>query len=153
MTSYFPDLNVWLALSDAGNAHSAAAWRWAGTLSGDARLIFSRYTQLGLLRLLTNRAVMAGRTLTIGEAWKVYQQWLDDPRVEFHPEPPGLEEVFRRAMADFDDQPAFKWVGDCYLVAHAVRSGALLVTFDKPLAAFAKRSGHSALVPSRVGLH
>jgi uncharacterized protein len=151
MTSYFLDLNVWLALSDAGNAHSPAAWQWVESLAGDARLIFSRYTQLGLLRLLTNRAVMATQTLTIGQAWKVYRQWLGDHKVEFHPEPPGLEEAFRRAMANFDDRPAFKWVGDCYLVAHAARSGAVLVTFDKPLAAFARKSGHAALVPGSMG--
>jgi predicted nucleic acid-binding protein len=28
MTSFFPDLNVWLALSVASHSHSAAAWRW-----------------------------------------------------------------------------------------------------------------------------
>lgn len=147
MTSFFPDLNVWLALSDPASIHTTAAWTWVGSLPGDARLILARYTQLGLLRLLTNRAVMASQTLTIGQAWKVYGRWLEDPRVEFHPEPSGFDEAFRRATAAFDDQPAFKWVGDCYLVAHAARSGAVLVTFDKALARYATKSGYSAIVP------
>lgn len=153
MISYFPDLNVWLALSDAANVHATAAWKWVETLPDDAKLIFSRYTQLGLLHLLTNPAVMASNTLTIGAAWKIYERWLSDPLVEFHPEPPGLDEVLRRAMSAFDSKPAFKWVGDCYLVAHAVRSGAPLVTFDRPLAIFAKKSGHSAIVPGSIGVH
>ncbi len=153
MTSYFLDLNVWLALSDAANAHAAAAWSWVELLPDDARLIFSRYTQLGLLRLLTNPAVMAANTLTIGAAWKVYQRWLSDPLVEFHPEPSGLDDAFRRALSAFDSKPAFKWVGDCYLLAHAAESGSLLVTFDRPLAAFARKSGYSAIVPTSIGVH
>ena len=94
MTSYFPDLNLWLTLSDAGNAHASAAWKWMESRPDDAKLIFSRYTQLGLLRLLTNPAVMAANTLTIGAAWKVYERWLSDPSVEFHPEPSGLDDAF-----------------------------------------------------------
>jgi hypothetical protein len=49
MTSFFPDLNVWLALSVAGHSHSADAWQWANLLPRETRLIFCRYTQIGLL--------------------------------------------------------------------------------------------------------
>jgi hypothetical protein len=63
MTSFFPDLNVWLALSDAGNFHHSKAWNWLNSLPHDTRLLFSRYTQLGLLRLLTNQSVMENRRL------------------------------------------------------------------------------------------
>jgi hypothetical protein len=66
MTSFFLDLNVWLALSDPAHLHSPDAWGWLNglsgdSLSGDVRLIFSRYTHIGLLRLLTNPAVMGVR--------------------------------------------------------------------------------------------
>jgi hypothetical protein len=54
MTLFFPDLNVWLALSVAGHRHNLEAWSWLNLLPREARLIFSRYTQVGLLRLLTN---------------------------------------------------------------------------------------------------
>ncbi len=47
MTLFFPDLNVWLALSVAGHAQSAA-WNWMDSLHGDDRLILSRFTQIGL---------------------------------------------------------------------------------------------------------
>jgi hypothetical protein len=45
MTSFFPDLNVWLALSVAGHSHSADAWKWANLLPPESKLIFCRYTK------------------------------------------------------------------------------------------------------------
>jgi hypothetical protein len=63
------------------------AWKWLRSLPDDITLIFSRQTQLGLLRLLTNRPAMGEYTLTLGKAWAVYDRWLDDPRVELYPEP------------------------------------------------------------------
>jgi len=33
----FPDLNVWLALSDPGHPHSAAAWNWLNILPESER--------------------------------------------------------------------------------------------------------------------
>ena len=82
MTLFFPDLNVWLALSDTGHTHSTGAWKWMKMLPDDAQLIFSRYTQVGLLRLLTNISIMGDQTLTLRKAWGVYDRWLEDPRVE-----------------------------------------------------------------------
>ena len=67
MTLFFPDLNVWLALSVASHAHCRKAWNWFNLLPDDARLIFSRYTQIGLLRLLTNQAAMGEQTLTLNQ--------------------------------------------------------------------------------------
>ena len=148
MTSFFPDLNVWLALSDAGHQHNTEAWRWLQALPEDGRLIFSRYTQIGLLRLLTNSAVMIQQTLSLEKAWRIYDHWLSDPRVEFFPEPIGMDEAFRRATAPFDTQTASKWVGDCYLAAHAKQTGAILVTFDRALLNFARKEGYRAVSPA-----
>jgi len=110
--------------------------------------VFSRYTQVGLLRLLTNQSVMGGQTLTLKSAWSVYERWLRDPRVEFYPEPRGLDVAFREATAPFDTKPASKWVGDCYLLAYAKQSDAALVTFDQALRAFARKRGCAAIVPA-----
>jgi predicted nucleic acid-binding protein len=101
MTSFFPDLNVWLALSVASHSHSADAWKWANPLPRETRLIFCRYTQIGLLRLLTNQVVMGEQTLTLRKAWSVYDRWLADPRVEFYPEPRGVDAEFREATEPF----------------------------------------------------
>ena len=147
MTSYFPDLNVWVALSDGGHSHNAAAWEWINNLPPDDRLIFSRYTQLGLLRLLTNTAVMGDQTLTLSKAWDVYDRWLADPRVEFYPESPNLEAEFRKATHPFAAKQASKWVGDCWLLAFAEASNAQLVTFDRALHEFARKQGNAAVRP------
>jgi toxin-antitoxin system PIN domain toxin len=139
MTWFFPDVNVWLALSHAANFHNGKAWIWLNLVAPEDRLIFSRYTQLGLLRLLTNQSVMGEQTLTLREAWEVYDHWLEDSRVEFYPEPSGVEGVFREATAPFASKAASKWLGDCYLLAYAKQSHATLATFDKALRHLARK--------------
>jgi uncharacterized protein len=79
-TSYLPDVNVWLALSWANHQHSDAAWDWFSK-HDDHKFFFCRLTQLGLLRLLATSAIMGTDVRTIGEAWKVYDRWLEDSRV------------------------------------------------------------------------
>lgn len=148
MISFFPDLNVWVALSDQSHVHSVQAWEWVHLLPREARLIFSRYTHIGLLRLLTSEAVMGAATLTLEKAWHAYDTWLSDPRVEFYPEPGGLDSAFREAAAPFAAKPASKSVGDCYLLAFSKESQATLVTFDRALLAFARKHGYAAVRPA-----
>jgi predicted nucleic acid-binding protein len=147
MSSFFPDLNVWLALSVAGHSHSADAWQWANLLPREARLIFSRYTHIGLLRLLTNQAVMGDQTLTLRRAWSVYDRWLADPRVEFYPEPRGIDVGFRQSTEPFAARQASKWIGDCWLLASANGIEATLVTFDRALYEHARKQGYSSMIP------
>jgi predicted nucleic acid-binding protein len=91
---------------------------------------------------------MIHQTLTLEKAWKVFQQWLSDSRVELFPEPRGMDEAFRDATAPFDTQPASKWVGDCYLLAYAKQTAAILVTFDRALLNFARKEGYRAISPA-----
>lgn len=147
MTLYFPDVNMWIALSVLSHPHNELAWEWKTLLQSEDRVIFSRYTQLGLLRLLTNNAVMRDQTLTIGKAWTVYDRWLEDPNVEFCPEPLQTEESFRHATDPFASKPASKWVGDCWLLAFAQATHSRLVTFDQALCEFAHRQGYAAVRP------
>jgi hypothetical protein len=147
MTLLFSDLNVWLALSVSGHPHNGVAISWLQQLPNDSTLIFSRYTQLGLLRLLTNTAVMGDETLTLRKAWAVYDRWLQDPRVEFYPEPRNVDAGFRLATGPFASKAATKWVGDCWLLAFAKASQARLVTFDRALHHFAQKQGHRAVIP------
>jgi toxin-antitoxin system PIN domain toxin len=148
MTLFFPDVNVWLALSDVAHLHNSEAWRWFGLLPEDARLIFSRYTQIGLLRLLTNSSVMAGQTMNLQKAWDVYERWLADPRIDLFLEPRGIDEAFRQATAPFDSHAASKWVGDCYLLAFAKQTSAILVTFDRALLNVARKHAYPAISPA-----
>jgi uncharacterized protein len=148
MTLFCIDINAWLALSVDTHAHNEAAWNWWRLLPGDAGLVFVRYTQLGLLRLLTNRAVMGTETRNLRQAWDIYEGWLQDPRVVLHSEPDGIDATFRAATSSFDSEPASKWIGDCYLLAFAHRSNATLVTFDKALASLSRKQGCLAIVPA-----
>ena len=77
----------------------------------------------------------------------MYDRWLSDPRVEFYPEPRGLDASFREATAPFAARPASKWVGACYLLAFAKGSGAVLVTFDRSLHETARKNGYAAILP------
>ena len=147
MTLFFPDLNVWLALSVDRHSHSAHAWRWMHIFPPDSGLLFSRYTQIGLLRLLTNASVMGSQTLTLRKAWGVYDRWLNDPRVEFYPEPRNIDAAFRQITEPFAARAASNAIGDCWLLAYAKEIGATLVTFDRKLSDFARKQGCPAVAP------
>ena len=60
MKSYFPDVNIWIALTYRGHVHHPLAGRWFDGL-GSEPVLFCRFTQLGFLRLLTNAHVMGGQ--------------------------------------------------------------------------------------------
>jgi toxin-antitoxin system PIN domain toxin len=149
MTSFFPDLNIWLALSVSGHVHNAESWDWLNGVPRDSKLAFARYTQIGLLRLLSNESVMGQYALTLQKAWSVYDRWLDDPRVEFYPEPRDLDAAFRDATSPFAGRAASKWVGDCYLLAYAKCTGSTLVTFDRALYRLARKERCPACLPGQ----
>jgi uncharacterized protein len=131
----FPDINVWLALAASAHFHHTLARRWYESLE-DQQLVFCRFTQLGLLRLLTTKAVMAAETLTQRQAWHVYDLFLKEGGAQFLSEPRTLENTFRQLSRQPSASPK-DWA-DSYLAAFALESGATLVTFDKALAAKGK---------------
>ena len=128
----FPDINVWVALTYDRHVHHRTALRWFDHLAPMARLFFCRLTQLGLLRLLSSAAVM-GPDLAKGqqEAWKAYDSWLQDERIEFLEEPAELEEQFRAFTRSPQASPK-EWA-DSYLLAFAAAADLRLVTFDQAL--------------------
>jgi uncharacterized protein len=136
MTSLFPDINVWVALTYEGHAHHRTAAAWFATLKPDVSLVFCRLTQLGLLRLLTTEAVMGDEVMTQPQAWDAYDLWQHDSRVELLDEPAGIDAHFR-ALTRLR-QPATKDWADSYLAAFATVGQLTLVTFDRGLRAKAK---------------
>jgi hypothetical protein len=130
-TSFFPDINVWVALTYEGHVHHAAAAAWFAELDPDATLAFCRFTQLGLLRLLTAAAVMGDEVMTQPRAWVAYDRWLQDPRVTFVDEPPEIEPRFRTLTRQ--RQPATKDWADSFLAAFATMGRLTLVTLDRGL--------------------
>jgi len=53
-------------------------------------------TQVGFLRLMTTAAAMAGKPLTMAEAWRVHDRLFEDDRVAFVPEPAEVDTRFPR---------------------------------------------------------
>ncbi len=129
---HFPDLNVWLALSYQRHVHYPSARAWFERLDDNSRVCFCRFTQLGLLRLLTTAAVMGeDHVLSQTEAWLVYDRWLQDDRILYVEEPAAVEARFR-ALSQHR-RPAPKDWADSYLSAFAETAGLRLVTFDQAL--------------------
>jgi toxin-antitoxin system PIN domain toxin len=125
----FPDINVWVALTHAGHVHHLVASDWFTDLDADVRFGFCRFTQLGLLRLLTAEAVMGDEVLSQTEAWRVYDRWMQDDRVTLLDEPPGLERRFRALTRSRHASP--KVWADAYLAAFAEASQITFVTLDR----------------------
>ena len=132
MTSLtLPDVNVWLALAMEDHAHHRLAVRWWNDTESES-IAFCRFTQIGMMRVLTTSSAMNGKPLTMDRAWGVYDAFYKDPRVIFAGEPASVDEVFRESAAGNIASP--KLWADAWLAALAIRSAATLVTFDKALA-------------------
>ena len=132
MKSYFPDVNVWVALAYEGHQHHVSAATWFTKLNRETAY-FCRFTQLGLLRLLTHPSVMQEDVRSQKEAWQSYDSLLQDERVSFQSEadPAQLETILRQLTSSgrsFSQQ----WP-DAYLAAFARIAGFTLVTFDRGL--------------------
>ena len=133
MKSYFPDVNVWIALTYRGHVHHPLASRWFDGL-GSEPVLFCRFTQLGFLRLLTNAHVMGGQAKSQREAWRIYDRWFTDFRIGFCAEPPQLEPAFRHWTQG--PQPLTTTWPDAYLAAVAQVGGLTLVTLDQGFRGF-----------------
>ena len=100
---------------------------------GDAgRVFFCRFTQIGLLRLLSSEAIMGeDKVMNQPAAWAAYDRWLEDDRVVLLDEPADLEPSFR--VLTRLRHPAPKDWADSYLAAFAMMSHLTIVTFDSAL--------------------
>lgn len=128
---FFPDVNVWMALAVENHIHHKIARDWWEADHSES-IGFCRFTQMGLLRLLTTALAMGGNPLTNKEAWEVYDAFQEDPRVRTFPELPPIDDLFRKLTSL--DQSSPKLLADCYLAAYADSVGATLITFDKAFA-------------------
>jgi hypothetical protein len=129
-------VNVWLALAHEIHPHHEVVLAWGESLSGDAVLSFCRFTQLGLLRLLTNPSAVGADVLTQAKAWAVYDAFLQTSRARFIEEPRGLDPLFRQQTSR--EEVSTKQWADGYLTAFSLAAGIPLVTFDRALAGKAK---------------
>jgi uncharacterized protein len=112
MTSCFPDINVWLAIVVERHVFNGPASAWWNQDQSDA-IVFCRFTQLGLLRHLTNAATMKGSPLTNRQAWKIFETLQTDARVRFFPEWPAIDGLLK-SYSDVNQAATNVW-GDAYL--------------------------------------
>jgi len=120
------DVGVWLAAVWGRHAHHPVAANWFNGQADD--LIFCRVTQMGLLRLLSNPAIMGEDAVDRSEAWRVFDQLWADERVLWADEPTELDAVWRAISAGVDKLCTYD-----YLAAFAQTSGAQLATLDRKL--------------------
>lgn len=111
-------MNVWLALASEEHTQRSAALAW--WRPNDGPIVFCRVTQMGLLRPLTS-AVMNGRPLPMKDAWKTYDGFFSDERVELLAEPTAIERAFRGLSSSAHASP--KLWADAYLTAFANECG------------------------------
>jgi toxin-antitoxin system PIN domain toxin len=123
-----PDINVWIALVSQHHKHAAACGEWFGSLKAD-QAVFCRVSQMGLLRLLTQKAVMGADVLSSRKAWTTYEGLLSDERINFEPEPAGLQQEWKKLTARDRSMPRV-WT-DAYLAAFAQAGGLRVVTLDR----------------------
>ncbi|MFT4165982.1 MAG: hypothetical protein QM650_12145 [Microlunatus sp.] len=90
-----------------------------------------RVTAMGLLRLLSNPAVMSTDVVSRRNAWRVLDTVLSDDRFEWCDEPGGVTDEFRRLSAT-DDRSHKLWTDD-YLAAFALATSSSLTTLDRKL--------------------
>jgi len=126
--TYLPDINLWIALTVGDHVHHAQAVQWFEAT--DDFIVFCRVTEMGFLRLLTNKHVMSKNVCSAQEAWRLLERIRRDDRVVFASEPPGLDPAWREMTALTPKISANFWT-DAYLSAFVQIAGYTLVTFDR----------------------
>lgn len=123
------DVGVWLAAVWGRHVHYPVASEWVNGQTDD--LVFCRVTQMGLLRLLSNPAIMGDDALDRSQAWRLFDQLWSDERVLWADEPDELDAVWR-AISARDDKSHKLWTDD-YLAAFAQAGDLTLATLDRML--------------------
>jgi toxin-antitoxin system PIN domain toxin len=122
------DVNVWMALLAPRHVHHEASDRWFAALAPSAGGM-CRMVQLGVIRLLGNASVMGPDAIPAAQAWKILAQLMEDERLDFLPEPRGIEAVLPDLFSY--PVPTGKLVGDAYLAAFAIASRRTMFTTDR----------------------
>jgi toxin-antitoxin system PIN domain toxin len=121
------DVGVWLAAVWARHVHHRTVATWFDQQTESFALC--RLTQMSLLRLLSNGAVMGHDVLPRLEAWHIVDQLRADDRIRWADEPVHLEPVWR-AISARDDKSHKLWTDD-YLAAFAQAGDLSLATLDQ----------------------
>ena len=122
------DTNFWLALAFQSHANHVAARTWIKS-SERHSCCFCRVTQMGFLRLATNRKIYPLDAVPMNQAWQLYDAMLADYHVVYAEEPEGID-ICWHELTQSSRFSTNVWT-DAYLAAFAITSDFDLVTFDK----------------------
>lgn len=120
------DVGVWLAAVWSGHTRHQRVAGWFDRTVDD--LLLCRVCQMGLLRLLSNPAVMGRDVCTRADAWRVLDRLRADDRVRWAGEPAQIEQTWR-ALSSRDDRSHKLWT-DGYLAAFAQCAALTVATLD-----------------------
>lgn len=130
---HLPDVNFWIALTFRSHTHHAAANAWMESVD-DNSCCFCRVTQMGFLRLATNRKIFPVDAVAMRDAWELFDQICADMRIGYANEPEGLQDVWR-SQTQSSLFSTNVWT-DAYLAAFAVAADFTVLTFDKGFATY-----------------
>jgi toxin-antitoxin system PIN domain toxin len=125
------DVGVWLAAVWGGHIHHPIVAAWFEQQSQG--LVLCRVTQMSLLRLLSNPAVMRADVADRSGAWHVIDELRTDTRVTWADEPRHIESIWR-ALSAREDSSHKLWT-DAYLASFAQAADLTLATLDGAYAA------------------
>ena len=128
------DVDCLMALVHGRHEHHLGAARWIEGLQKEGDVGIARPTQVAVLRLSNNPAVMGVDVCTGREVWAAFDRMMKDSRMTIVAEPLGLEAILRRFTEKLKHSP--KVWSDAYLAAFAIASGRTLVTFDRGFRAY-----------------
>jgi uncharacterized protein len=132
---WLADVNVLLALCSGAHVHHVVAKHWLDGVDGAGEIVVCRVTQLGLLRLLSNRTVMGAQVLAPEVAWQMGLRLFEDDRFAFWGEAMELDKCLGELLAG-RRVSASVWT-DAYLAAFAKSAGIGLVSLDRGFVGFA----------------
>lgn len=134
------DTNVWLALVLSEHPGHLVAQDWFTRLKqAHKSLLFCRFTEQSVLRLLTSEKILHNLNLeafTNGEAIKALSEMQQNPMVDTGVEPPSTKNLWLRLSTRPTASPKL-WM-DAYLAAFAISGHHQMVTFDKGFRKFDK---------------
>lgn len=129
MVRHLCDLNVFLAGAvEVHSQHGTAKVFFQNLARGDS-IEFCRATQIGFLRLLTQKIAEGYEPVSNRSAREALEEWLALPYVKVAPEPAGIEGIWLK-LADRETPSPKVWM-DAWLAAFAIRARLRLVTFDR----------------------
>ena len=125
------DINVWLALAHTEHDHHKQALAyWQAEQAKGTLMWFCRTTMLGMIRLLSQKAVMGPSVLTLKEAHVAYLNFLSTPLVKWLPETSDAAKRTDSALFGLSHHVPARMSTDAYLAAVTGTTALRFVTFD-----------------------